>query len=229
MTYQPSQPQFEASRLTAGRLGANVPGGVYARIGKRVLDLGIVLLAAAPVAAVVAMLAVVILFGGHSPIYGHRRIGRGGREFRCWKLRTMVRDAEAQLARHLDENPDAAREWAATQKLARDPRVTRFGRLLRKSSLDELPQLWNVLRGEMSLVGPRPVTAEELARYGTAAVHYMSLRPGITGPWQVDGRNSSSYDDRVALDTAYARSVTFRRDLGILLRTVPAVLKLTGR
>ena len=171
----------------------------------------------------------IVALDGANPFFGHRRVGRDGRVFRCWKLRSMVPDAEARLARHLAENPAAAREWAAARKLSQDPRVTRVGRVLRRTSLDELPQVWNVLLGEMSLVGPRPVTTEELMRYGPARWAYLGVRPGITGLWQVRGRNRLSYAERVRLDAEYARDASLALDLGLLLRTVPAVLRLTGQ
>lgn len=226
MTYQPPLPEMQAViQTTAGRTRPGAyPGG-----GKRLLDVVLAALLIVPVGAVVALLAAIVALDGANPFFGHRRMGRHGRMFRCWKLRSMVPDAEQRLARHLAEDPAAAREWAETQKLTRDPRVTAIGRLLRKTSLDELPQLWNVLRGEMSLVGPRPVTAEEMVRYGRARWAYLSVRPGITGPWQVLGRNRLSYAERVRLDADYAREVSLALDVGLMLRTVPVVLRLTGR
>ena len=141
----------------------------------------------------------------------------------------MVQDAEARLAQHLSEDANAAQEWAATRKLARDPRITRIGQLLRRSSLDELPQIWNVLIGQMSFVGPRPVTREELGRYGSSQADYLRVRPGITGLWQVRGRNQLSYSKRVHLDAEYSRRLSLSNDLGIIVATIPAVLKLSGR
>jgi lipopolysaccharide/colanic/teichoic acid biosynthesis glycosyltransferase len=140
----------------------------------------------------------------------------------------MVPDAEARLDEVLRRDPTAAAQWAQYQKLDNDPRVTRLGHLLRRTSLDELPQLWNVLRGDMSLVGPRPVTRAELERYGSAASDYVSVRPGLTGLWQVEGRNALTYEERVAMDRRYARKLTFRQDLRILAKTVAVVLARTG-
>jgi lipopolysaccharide/colanic/teichoic acid biosynthesis glycosyltransferase len=140
----------------------------------------------------------------------------------------MVVDAETHLADHLDANPEAAREWHRDFKLRDDPRVTRLGRFLRKSSLDELPQLWNVLLGEMSFVGPRPIVTEELGYYGNAASRCFSVRPGVTGLWQVSGRNEVSYAERVQMDLDYVSSISLWRDLSILVRTFGAVLKRTG-
>lgn len=141
----------------------------------------------------------------------------------------MVVGSEKALQVMLATDRTAAAEWASHQKLANDPRATQIGRFLRKSSLDELPQLWNVLRGDMSIVGPRPVVEGELARYGREAEAYMSVRPGLTGPWQVSGRNSISYEERVALDAFYARNHSFLRDLGILLGTARSVVMRTGQ
>lgn len=241
MTYQDTRADvLSASHLApsgyadaAGHAGAGIAGrqraGLYAAGGKRALDVFLVVMMAGPVLVMVMLLAVLAALDGASPFYGHERVGRGGRIFRCWKLRSMVRDSAARLERHLAENPEAAREWAETQKLARDPRVTPVGRFLRKTSLDELPQLWNVLRGDMSLVGPRPVTQGELERYGADRRAYLAVRPGITGLWQVSGRNDISYGERVALDARYAREVDLATDLRILVMTGPAVLRLTGK
>ena len=204
-------------------------GSFYSAYGKRLFDIavaGLMLIAATPL--LLALMVAVALDGG-KPIFAHTRIGKHGRPFKCLKIRSMRVDAEAQLAAILAADPAAAAEWATDAKLTNDPRVTRIGGFLRKSSLDELPQLWNVLRGEMSLVGPRPVIEEELKRYGAAAASYMALKPGLTGPWQVDGRNDISYDSRVALDVGYARDHGFSRDFNIILRTGLSVLKLTGK
>lgn len=228
MTYQPSLPELQAAAEGAAAWQGR-PRGFYRRAGKRLFDLAVVVIFAVPVAMVVAVLATLVMLDGGKPFFGHSRVGRGGRTFRCWKLRTMVPDAEARLAAHLAADPRAAEEWAATQKLRHDPRVTLVGRLLRRTSLDELPQVWNVLVGDMSLVGPRPVTPEELERYGRHRAAYCSLRPGITGLWQVRGRNDVSYAARVAMDADYARHASLALDVGLVLGTVPAVLRLTGR
>ncbi|MEL7471651.1 MAG: sugar transferase, partial [Pseudomonadota bacterium] len=156
--------------------------------------------------------------------FGSPRIGLHGKSFKCWKFRSMVVDADERLDALLASDPDAAREWAETQKLRNDPRITAIGRFLRKSSIDELPQLVNVIRGEMSLVGPRPVTRGELTRYDLNAIHYLLVRPGVTGPWQVSGRSNSTYEKRVQLDKTYALRRTFWSDALLLVKTVPAVL-----
>lgn len=161
-------------------------------------------------------------------LYAHKRIGRHGRVFHCLKFRTMVLDSDAVLARHLSENPAAAAEWAATRKLRADPRVTSIGARLRKTSIDELPQLINVLRGEMSLVGPRPIVMDEARHYGEALAAYLAVRPGVTGLWQISGRSDTSYSERVALDRAYVRSRNLVTDLWILMRTVVVVAKGRG-
>jgi len=166
----------------------------------------------------------VIRRDGGPMLYAHERVGRHGRPFKCLKFRTMVVDADRRLQELLASDPDAAAEWAAYQKLRNDPRVTPFGRFLRRTRLDEIPQFINVLRGEMALIGPRPVTAEELARYGRLRRLYKSVRPGITGLWQVSGGNSISYDERVALETHYIRDWSLGLDIIIVGRTIREVL-----
>ncbi|MBV0911117.1 sugar transferase [Anianabacter salinae] len=196
---------------------------------KRVMDMAGALMLALLAGPLVAVLWCVVRLDGGPGFFAHRRVGLGGRSFRCWKLRTMCPDAETVLRAHLLADPDAAREWATTYKLARDPRVTRIGGILRRSSLDELPQLWNVLCGEMSLVGPRPVPPGELGAYGGAVWAYTSCRPGITGLWQVSGRNATSYSDRVRLDIRYLWRMGAWRDLAILARTPREILRRSGR
>ena len=190
-----------------------------------VLIASALLVVAGPLIA--AMAAAVAVAGGR-PLFGHERVGRGGRRFRCWKIRTMHRDAAARLEGLLQVDPVCRRQWAADRKLAPDPRATRLGRFLRRTSLDELPQLWNVLVGEMSLVGPRPVTGEELPRYGASAGHYCALRPGITGPWQVWRRPDTTYEERVAMDRHYVETRTLPHDAFILLMTVRVLFAPTG-
>jgi lipopolysaccharide/colanic/teichoic acid biosynthesis glycosyltransferase len=165
---------------------------------------------------------------GGPALFGQFRVGRNGRLFRCFKIRTMVVDAEDRLREMLDSDPNAAREWTQTHKLTRDPRITRIGTLLRQTSLDELPQLLNVVRGEMSLVGPRPIVMAEAARYADAMDFYCAVRPGITGLWQVSGRSRLSYSERVRLDVQYVTDWSLYQDFLILLRTVPAVLLRRG-
>ncbi len=205
------------------------PGRFYRASGKRGLDLLLALLILPVLIPVITLLWAVTRTQGGPGFYGHSRVGRDGRPFRCWKIRTMVPDAEARLRQHLQDRPAAAAEWAATQKLTEDPRITPLGAFLRSTSLDELPQIWNVLKGEMSFVGPRPVTEEELDRYGPHRRAYLALRPGITGPWQVHGRTDGCYDRRVAFDRAYAESQSLTGDLGLIARTALAVLRATGQ
>ncbi len=174
------------------------------------------------------MLTVVLLIYatmGRPIFFTQKRVGFRGASFPCLKFRTMVTDADDRLRAYLQTDPAAAREWAARQKLAQDPRITRLGRLLRQSSLDELPQLFNVLKGDMSCVGPRPIVEPEIGRYGRYWKEYLKTRPGLTGIWQVSGRNRVDYKKRVALDRCYIRRWSFWRDLAIILRTIPAVMR----
>ncbi|HEY4081711.1 MAG TPA: sugar transferase [Burkholderiaceae bacterium] len=160
--------------------------------------------------------------------FAHYRVGRDGKLFPCLKFRSMLRESEKALADHLAAHPAARAEWERDQKLTNDPRITPIGNFLRKSSLDELPQLLNVLRGEMNLVGPRPVTVPELSRYGRVRWHYLSVRPGITGLWQVSGRNNTTYEERVELDRRYVAQRSLFGDVGILFKTVRVVLLKEG-
>lgn len=198
-------------------------------IAKRALDIigaGVGLVLLAPFFLIVALL---VRADGGPAFFAHQRVGRGGKLFGCLKFRSMVIDSQARLEALLANDPAARAEWEATRKLKNDPRITRIGRFLRSTSLDELPQLINVLRGEMSLVGPRPVLEAEIDRYyGAAAAHYMAVRPGITGLWQVSGRSETSYESRVALDVAYVSRPSMIADLAILLRTPVAVLSRRG-
>ncbi|QFT77363.1 sugar transferase [Erythrobacter sp. THAF29] len=161
-------------------------------------------------------------------IFRQTRIGLGGREFQCWKFRSMRQDASERLAALLASCPDMRAEWERDQKLSDDPRITPLGTFLRSSSLDELPQLFNVIRGDMSLVGPRPIVHSEIPKYGRYITHYLSQKPGLTGLWQVSGRNNTSYRRRVAADVLYSRKASFRTDLAILFATIPAVLSAEG-
>lgn len=165
---------------------------------------------------------------GAPVLYAHYRVGKNGRLFRCMKFRSMLRNSEQVLAALLRDDPVARAEWERDHKLTTDPRITPIGRFLRKSSLDELPQLLNVLRGEMSLVGPRPITVAELTRYGRVRWHYLSVRPGLTGLWQVSGRNNTTYEERVALDQRYVEQRSLWLDACILVKTVRVVLLREG-
>lgn len=214
----------QAGHVLADRLTQTL---YYAQI-KPLLDVTLVLLSLPVALPLIAVAALLVMLDGGKPFFGHVRIGRHGRPFHCWKLRTMVPDAEARLTAHLAANPVARAQWDAHFKLDCDPRITRLGRFLRKTSLDELPQLWNVLRGEMSLVGSRPVTEAELAKYADLLPFYLAQRPGVTGLWQVSGRNAVSYDDRVALDVRYLRDSSLMMDLALIAATAVAVFRKTG-
>jgi exopolysaccharide production protein ExoY len=154
-------------------------------------------------------------------LFRHRRVGFAGKEFYCFKFATMVKDADKVLAEHLKRNPAARDEWQTSHKLKQDPRVTALGQLLRRTSLDELPQLLNVLRGDMSLVGPRPIVGGEIEKYGGRFIEYIAARPGITGLWQVKGRNNTTYNRRVACDVSYVRNWSLLTDLKIVVLTIP--------
>ena len=199
---------------------------VYRHGAKRALDIFLVLLMLPVAVPLILIMSCLVAFDGGLPIYSQKRIGRGGRVFHMKKIRTMVPGADALLEYHLRKNPEARREWDETQKLKRDPRITGIGCFLRKSSLDELPQLWNVLMGEMSLVGPRPMMVDQEALYpGTA---YFDLRPGITGLWQISDRNTSSFAGRADFDDRYLNSCSLSQDISILFRTIGVVLRGTG-
>lgn len=221
-----------ASRELGGLLGFEIQDHVFQwhkRILKRTVDLLLTGVIAALIAPLLLIVAVFIRLDSAGPVfYSHRRIGRGGKEFRAWKFRSMRQDADAVLANYLEQNPALQSEWLHAQKLRDDPRVTRVGRVLRRSSLDELPQLWNVLKGEMSLVGPRPIVQEEVARYGDRFAVYARVPGGLTGLWQVSGRSDTSYEQRVHLDTFYIRNWSVWLDFCILFRTIGAVLSRAG-
>ena len=215
-------------RAPIERVRLYAPKDPALQISKRLFDVvaSVALLAVlSPVMLTVAALA---RRDGGSVLFGHRRIGAGGESFRCWKFRTMVPNAQDALHRLLASDPAARAEWERDFKLQNDPRVTRLGRFLRTTSLDELPQLFNVLFGSMSLVGPRPIVNDEISRYGAAFHDYARCRPGITGLWQVSGRNEVDYRRRVMMDQEYSRNWSLSNDLKLLLRTPMAVLRRRG-
>lgn len=216
------------ARLTqSGTVTSSVPSGLYRNFFKRFIDVTLVVLSAPVVFLLIGVLALmVIVLTGGKPFYSQLRVGRNGKSFRMWKLRTMVPNADAYLKNYLQQNPDAQLEWDKTQKLKQDPRITAVGRLLRKTSFDELPQLFNVLNGTMSLVGPRPMMLEQEASYHGRA--YYNLRPGITGLWQVCDRNDCHFEDRAAFDNAYDAALSLKADARILYKTVGVVLRATG-
>ncbi|SMX33689.1 sugar transferase [Maliponia aquimaris] len=219
-------PTARIETLIDEALGPQARPTLYRDVFKRVLDVVLVVLGGLPALLIVGFFALLIALDGHSPFYFQKRLGRNGRMFYIWKLRSMVPDADSRLHAYLAQNPDARAEWDLTQKLRHDPRITAVGRLIRKTSIDELPQLWNVLRGDMSLVGPRPMMPCQQDLYpGTA---YYALRPGITGYWQVSVRNESSFAERAGFDTAYLHQLSLLNDLRVMARTVRVVLRGTG-
>ena len=192
---------------------------------RRIVDIVASIALIVALAPLLLLLAVmVIVTDPGPPVFSHHRVGKNGKMFRCLKFRSMCVNAEARLDRMFVEDPLLKAEWERSHKLCRDPRVTRIGHLLRVSSLDELPQLFNVLSGSMTLVGPRPIVMREISQYGRFFSYYLSVKPGLTGLWQVTGRSSVSYQRRVAADILYVRTRSLGLDFRILLATVPAVL-----
>ncbi len=236
LNVQPANEQLsEALRpqlrpVTMPPKGAVVPApkapSTYETWFKRPFDVTLVVFGAVIAVPLIGLMVLAIALTGGKPLYRQQRLGKGGKLFTIWKLRTMVRNADAALEAHLDANPEARAEWDANQKLRHDPRITRIGRVLRKISFDELPQIWNVLKGDMSLIGPRPMmVCQEVLYLGES---YYTLRPGITGLWQVSRRNDVSFNERADIDAVYARRITFLGDLRILAKTIRVVLSGTG-
>jgi lipopolysaccharide/colanic/teichoic acid biosynthesis glycosyltransferase len=227
-------PGLPAQGLAIGDLKwANRPAvsetGAISAAFVRLLDIVVAALAVIILAPLLAVTALAIAASQSGPVlYRQARIGKNGALFNCLKFRSMHRDSDAMLAELLATCPQARAEWAADQKLRHDPRVSAVGRFIRRTSIDELPQLWNVLKGDMSIVGPRPIVASEALRYGRYLRHYQATRPGITGVWQVNGRNNTSYRRRIACDVVYSRSVSLATNLRIMFCTVPVVLKARG-
>jgi len=195
---------------------------------KRAFDVAAALALLFLLSPLLAVIALLVMRDGGPCLFGHTRVGTDGRKFRCLKFRSMVPDADIVLKRLLATDPAARAEWDRDFKLRNDVRVTPLGHFIRRTSIDELPQLWNVVRGDMSLVGPRPVVEKELERYGDFAPYYLRVLPGITGLWQVSGRSETDYDTRVSLDVAYVRNWTFGGDIVILFKTVGVVLRGRG-
>lgn len=231
MTYQSTPERGTAVRSGGALLCGNIPIRANPRfpVHKMVFDrlfAAVMLIVLAPVFAI--FVVAILVTDGRPVFFGHRRVGLNGSSFRCWKFRTMVHDAEKRLAETLDADPTLRAEWEATRKLRNDPRINRIGQFLRKTSLDELPQFWNVLTGDMSVVGPRPVVREELELYRGHAGTYTSVKPGVTGAWQVSGRSNTTYDERVAMDVNYIRHNSLLGDLWIVMKTVLVVLGRNG-
>lgn len=204
--------------------------GWYKSIFKRVMDVTISIIILPVVMPLVLILVVLTRLDGGPGFYVQSRVGKNGNTFKCWKIRTMVDGADNILAGYLSENPQASEEWKRDQKLQHDPRITKVGAFMRRTSLDELPQIWNVLRGEMSLVGPRPFLPDQECIYstGSGANAYYTVRPGISGLWQVSARNSISFKDRVGLDAEYVNTLSLLNDLKILFKTAAVVVNATG-
>lgn len=208
------------------------PSGVFYRdVGKRLADIALVLLAVPIFLPVIVVAWFMMFVSGGSGFFRQPRIGRGGQIFTCWKIRTMGHHAEADLAQRIQNDPALAAEWQSTQKLSDDPRITRLGRFLRRTSIDELPQFWNVLRGDMSLIGPRPFTPDQKNLYDANqnSQAYYRLRPGISGLWQVRSRNRGNFQDRIAYDADYESNISVLHDIGIALLTVREILRSTGK
>ena len=220
--------QFSSSRSSSLSRDTKVGSSFYTRKGKRAFDLIFALFLLPFLIVPIFAAALLIKRDGGSAFFVHKRVGKCGKEFGCIKLRTMRTDAQQFLQDYLAENDQARIEWNSTYKLKNDPRITKLGKFLRKTSLDELPQLFNVIRGDMSFVGPRPVPAKELLAYGKAKYAYQAGRPGITGEWQIGGRNDITYDERVAMDVSYRKSENFVSDLTIIVKTPLKILKPTG-
>ncbi len=202
---------------------------IYNKIAKYIFDMVLTLIGVILISPVLLLLAILIRLDSPGPIiFAHKRIGQHGKEFPCYKFRTMCVDADARLKEYLAANPEAREEWERDFKLKDDPRVTRVGRVLRRTSLDELPQLLNVLKGQMSLVGPRPIVKAEIPRYGSYIADFYMVRPGITGMWQVNGRSDTTYDERVQMDSWYVRNWSVWLDLSLLWKTVSVVLNHKG-
>jgi len=198
------------------------------RMIKRMVDIVCSSLALLALSPLFAAVAIVIRRDGGPVFFKQPRVGQHGRLFDCYKFRSMRADAEAILYRYLKENPEAAEEWRQNQKLKNDVRITKFGHLIRRTSIDELPQLFNVLKGDMSIVGPRPIVEAEIEKYKHDISYYYTVRPGITGSWQVSGRSDLSYDERVSMDGWYVRNWSLWHDFAIICKTIPAVLHRDG-
>ncbi len=201
----------------------------WSRVTKRTMDVVLAVGGGALILPWVAIISLLVKLSSRGRVfYGQERIGEGGRAFRAWKFRTMVENADVLLEQYLESNADLRREWAVNHKLKADPRITKIGRFLRQTSLDELPQIWNVIWGEMSLVGPRPIVYEEAEKYGEEFDLYRKVRPGITGLWQVSGRSDTTYEGRVAMDVNYVRNWSVWLDIYLLAKTAGVVLRKQG-
>ncbi len=217
---------IERSSAPVGQVVLPRKAGVYRNGLKRCFDLAFVFATGIVVVPLIMLLALIVALDGHKPFYSSPRVGRNGRTFNMIKLRTMVPDADAQLESFLNRNDGARQEWNSTQKLKQDPRITRFGRFLRKTSLDELPQVLNVLIGDMSIVGPRPMMPQQRPMY--PGLSYYALRPGLTGLWQVSARNDSNFAQRAEFDRLYEQNLSLFGDVSLIFLTFRVVFKGTG-
>jgi len=220
-----------ASRVAQRPYTADVAPAVTFRyrVVKRTFDVALVLIFSPLILLTIGLVAAMVWLSSPGPIfYSHRRIRKNGAFFSMWKFRTMCVNSAEVLEEYLARNPEARAEWNKSHKLRRDPRITPMGGFLRRYSLDELPQLWNVLVGQMSLVGPRPIVAAEVEKYGDHFACYCRVKPGLTGLWQVSGRSELTYDERVALDCRYVNQWSLRKDVGILLKTYRSVVNQDG-
>lgn len=196
---------------------------------KRFIDLFLLLISSPVVLPVVLIVSLIVKISSPGPVfYGHKRTGKNGKEFKCWKFRSMVIDADKQLEKILAENPEMRAEWEKDRKFTNDPRVTKIGKILRKTSIDEIPQFFNILTGEMSFIGPRPVTEPELKKYGNKAQIILSVQPGLSGMWQISGRSDTGYEERVTLDSYYIQNWSVWLDIWIIIKTVYVVLRGKG-
>jgi len=219
-------PEAARAAITSPVGNAAPAEGIYRRSFKRFFDTALVLVTLPIVLPIILVFAALVALDGHNPFYTQKRVGRNGRIFRIFKLRSMVPNADDLLAAHIASDAEARAEWQSTQKLKKDPRITRIGAFIRRSSIDELPQFFNVLLGHMSLVGPRPMLIEQVPLYPGSA--YYRLRPGITGFWQISDRNECAFADRALHDARYEAKISLGTDLGILASTIGVVLRCTG-
>lgn len=228
MSIQMTNSNRMSAELDLGVIHIQLDRGALRDLIKRLADVTLSIIALVLLAPLMAAVGLLVIIDGGPAFYAHPRVGKDGRSFGCLKFRTMILGANECLEEYFLYNPEARQQWDSSHKLTFDPRMTSIGRFLRESSLDELPQFLNVLIGDMSLVGPRPVTEAELAKYGAKADLYKMVRPGVTGPWQISGRNDVSYDRRVEMDSEYVADHSFRGDVAILLRTPAAVISRKG-
>lgn len=224
--YRSSFPASKVGNISPLKLQYQHRQGLYRDAAKRAFDVLCVAILAVPTVLILLLVMPFIMRKGGAPFYRQERVGQNGATFNLWKLRSMVPNADEKLAAYLADNPQARIEWDHHQKLKNDPRITPIGRFIRKTSIDELPQLLNVLRGEMSMVGPRPMMTSQQDIYPGQA--YYEMRPGITGAWQVSDRHETSFAERALFDTKYYNQVSLMTDIGIMLRTITVVAKAGG-